>query len=45
MAKSAKSKSKKLKPCQTRKKGRVVLKKGFRYGKRGTCVKAKKAKK
>ena len=45
MAKSAKGKTKKLKPCQTRKKGRVVLKKGFRYGKRGTCVKAKKAKK
>lgn len=42
MAKS-KGKGKKLKPCQTRKGKRVVLKKGWRYRKGGGgCVKAKK---
>lgn len=44
MAKSkSKGKKKALKVCQTRKGKRTVLKKGWKYSKRGgACVKAKK---
>lgn len=35
---------KKLKACQRRVKGRVVLKKGYRYGKNGACIKVSKKK-
>lgn len=31
-----------MKSCQTKKKGRVVTKKGFRIAKGGRCVPAKK---
>ena len=40
-----KSGKKALKMCQTRKKGRVVLKKGYKYGKNGSCIKVSKKKK
>ena len=33
---------KSMKACATRKKGRIVPKKGFRFGKGGRCIKAKK---
>ena len=53
MAKSKKSSSKKaakkapkkaLKMCQRRKGKRVVLKKGYKYGKNGACIKVSKKK-
>ena len=42
-AASKKGAKKALKPCQRRiKGGRVVLKKGYRYGANGACIKVKK---
>jgi len=40
-----KAPAKNLKACQRRVKGRVVLKKGYRYGKNGACIKVSKKKK
>ena len=39
-----KAPAKKLKMCQRRKGKRVVLKKGYRYGKKGACIKVSKKK-
>jgi hypothetical protein len=40
-----KAPAKRLKACQRRVKGRVVLKSGYKYGKGGKCIKVSKKKK